>query len=151
MPDRMSDEDDDAFGADSRTEPSTAVAGDARALSTYYGSADEWFRRYWRYTYRRRVSPRGTGTGRWAADWWNNDEATQRIEALWRAWEASRQDPGFGMSTWWLNHADPHMNALLAPDGPFAATSDENQPGELLPYRERPAGRFPADRYAESP
>ncbi|MGT2427529.1 MULTISPECIES: DUF4913 domain-containing protein [Actinomycetes] len=95
--------------------------------------------------------PRGTGTGRWAAQWWNNDEATQRIEALWRAWEASRQDPGPGMSSWWLSHADPHMTALLAPDGPFAATSDENQPGELLPYQQPPAGRFPPDRYADSP
>nr|WDE72247.1 hypothetical protein [Amnibacterium kyonggiense] len=57
MQHRMSDEDDDAFGPDPATEPSTPTAGAARTLSTYYGSADEWFRRYWRYTYRRRVSP----------------------------------------------------------------------------------------------
>lgn len=53
-----------------------------RALNTYYGSADGWCRRDWRYTYRRRVCLRGGGTGRWATEWWNNDEATQRTKAL---------------------------------------------------------------------
>lgn len=138
-------EDEDAFGD---TEPSDLEqAAEPGALGTYYGSADEWFRTYWRYTYRRRVSPRGTGTGRWRADWWAFDEARQRIEALWRGWEASRRDPGLGISTWWINHADPHMNALLAVDGCFAAFSDENLPGEPLPYIKPPAGLFAPDRH----
>jgi len=110
-----------------------------------YGSADEWLRKYWRYTYRRRVSAKGSGTGRWRVDWWTVDEAVQRIEALWRSWEASRLDAGLGMSTWWINHAEPHMGALLATDGPFAGATDENLPGEPLPYVEPPAGMFAPD------
>lgn len=78
-------------------------AAEPEPLSTYYGSADEWFRQYWRYTYRRRLSRKGSGTGRWCADWW-------------------------------INHADPQMAALLAIDGCFADSSDENLPGEPLPY-----------------
>jgi hypothetical protein len=44
-----------------------------------FASVDEWFRRYWRFSYRRRVSGKGTGTGRWSARWWENDEALQRL------------------------------------------------------------------------
>jgi hypothetical protein len=80
------------------------------ARTLVYGSADEWLRKYWRYTYRRRVSAKGQGTGRWRADWWTVDEAVQRIEALWRSWEASRLDAGLGISAWWIttpNHTWP--------------------------------------------
>ncbi|MFD1722430.1 DUF4913 domain-containing protein [Amnibacterium endophyticum] len=144
----MTDDEDDAFG-DSAS-PDLDQGAERAAVSTYYGSADEWFRRYWRYTYRRRVSPKGTGTGRWRADWWANDEARQRIEALWRSWEACRRDPGTGVSAWWINHADPQMSALLAVDGCFAASSDENLPGDPLPYTEPPPGLFAPDRSSGS-
>ncbi|MCJ1697872.1 DUF4913 domain-containing protein [Rathayibacter caricis] len=114
--------------------------------SLVYGSADEWMRKYWRYTYRRRVSAKGQGTGRWRADWWSVDEAVQRVEALWRSWEASRLDAGLGMSTWWINHAEPHMSALLSLDGPFTGATDETQPGEPLPYEKPPEGLFEPDK-----
>jgi hypothetical protein len=104
-----------------------------------FASVDEWFRRYWRFSYRRRVSGKGSGTGRWSGRWWENDEALQRLPALWRGWEAARQDPALGTSAWWINHADPHMSALLSLDGPFAGSQDENPPGEPLPYRRPPA------------
>lgn len=85
---------------------------------TVYGSVDELLRKYWRFTYRRRVSAKGTGTGRWKVEWWNTDEAVQRLETLWRGWEAARLDPGLCTSAWWINHAAPHTTALLAVDGP---------------------------------
>jgi len=71
----------------------------------------------------------------------------QRLEALWRAWEHLRQDPALGMSVWWRDHADPHMAALLDPDGPFAGVEGEenvNRRGEPLLYqraRRRPVPR----------
>ncbi|WP_434161448.1 DUF4913 domain-containing protein [Clavibacter michiganensis] len=111
-----------------------------------FASVDEWFRRYWRFSYRRRVSGKGTGTGRWSARWWENDEAIQRLTVLWRGWEAARQDPALGTSAWWVNHADPHMGVLLSVDGPFATAQDENAPGEPLPYKRPPAVLFEPDR-----
>lgn len=123
----------------------TDIDVDAEA-ETVYGSVDEWLRKYWRFTYRRRVSAKGTGTGRWKAEWWNTDEAVQRLETLWRGWEAARLDPGLGTSAWWINHAAPHMTALLAVDGPFADSKDENQVGEPLPYRRPPEHLFPPDK-----
>ena len=123
-----------------------APGEDVMAGETVYGSGDEWLRKYWRFTYRRRVSAKGTGTGRWKAEWWNTDEAVQRLETLWRGWEAARLDPGLGTSAWWINHAAPHMTALLATDGPFSDSKDENQVGDPLPYQQPPAHLFPPDR-----
>ena len=56
------------------------------------------------------------------------------------------------MSNWWLNHATPHMNALLAQDGPFAGATDENDVGAPLPYRRPPDGTFAPDfRFGDDP
>ena len=32
---------------------------------------------------------------------------------------ARRVEPAIGVSTWWLNHADPHMRVLMDREGPF--------------------------------
>lgn len=76
---------------------------------------------------------------RWAARWWQHEEAIIRLEALWRAWEHLRLDPATGMSIWWRDHADHHMAALMSPDGPFAALSQSDPvnhsgPADPLPY-----------------
>ena len=111
----------------------------------YFGSVDEWFRKYWRYTYRRRVIGKaGTGHGRWKARWWERQEAIARLEALWRGWEAARLDPT-GMQAWWVMYADPHMAVLLSDTGPFGDSKDENEFGEPLPYERPPVGLFDPD------
>lgn len=138
--------DDPLEAAELGSAPETGNSRTAeRPPETYYGSVDEWLRKYWRYSYRRRVSAKGTGTGRWRADWWNVDEAVQRLEALWRSWEVARLDPGTGISTWWINHAEPHMTVLLSTDGPFAGSTDENSVGDPLPYRPPPVGIYAPD------
>ena len=59
-------------------------------------------------------------TFEWCPQWWDHPEAVQRIEALWRAWEFFRYADATGMSTWWTDHADPHLAVLCNPDiGPF--------------------------------
>ncbi|KSU51585.1 DUF4913 domain-containing protein [Microbacterium enclense] len=135
-----------ATAVERAVKPSPPSEDATTADETVYGSVDEWLRKYWRFTYRRRVSAKGSGTGRWKAEWWNTDEAVQRLETLWRGWEAARLDPGLGTSAWWINHAAPHMTALLAVDGPFADSRDENQVGEPLPYERPPEHLFPPDK-----
>lgn len=124
-----------------------AYEGAEEEPTTFFGSADEFVRKQLIGTYRRRVIRGGSGSGlRWKAAWWSSAEAQQRIEALWRAWEAARADEKAGMSTWWINHCDPHMTALLSPDGPFADSQDENRVGEPLPYERPVEGLFEPDR-----
>jgi hypothetical protein len=57
---------------------------------------------------------------RWCAQWCSHTEALVRLEALWKAWEVLRLDPGTGASTWLRDHADPAMHTLTSPAGPFA-------------------------------
>ncbi len=74
---------------------------------------------------------------RWCSKWWAHGEAVSRLEALWRAYEQLRLDPGTGMSVWWRDHAGPAMAALFDPDGPFngcSAELDRHDPVcEMLP------------------
>ena len=60
----------------------------------FFGSVDELVREKLRYTYARRVGPKGSN--RWDANWWMYPEAISRLDVLWRAWEALRLEPTFG-------------------------------------------------------
>lgn len=112
----------------------------------YFGSVDEFVRGYLLPNYRRRVDGQRVV---WAAEWWKYAEAVARLDALWRAWEHLRLDPQTGMSVWFRDHAEHHMNVLLDPSGPFAAAGEgekranTNQKGEQLPYVAPPEGLFP--------
>lgn len=91
-----------------------------------------------------------TGQSRiWCPQWWRHPGAIMRLDALHRAFEELRQDPGTGMSAWILQHADPHMAALTDPQGLFKGCSID---GGHDAQRERditivppPAGLFAAD------
>jgi len=61
---------------------------------------------------------------RWCSQWWNHPEAVSRLEALWKAFEILRRDPGTGAATWWRDYADPTMAALSDAAGTFAKCSD---------------------------
>ncbi|NQX10411.1 DUF4913 domain-containing protein [Microbacteriaceae bacterium VKM Ac-2855] len=154
--------DDDLFDVDERAsaalvqapppgsteaEPGSGHLDEER--TTFYGSTDEWVRKFLLPIYRRRVTAKGqSGGSRWAAEWWNSVEAMLRLESQWRMWEEARKNPG-ELSAWMINHLDVHMGVLLAIDGPFATSSDENRPGESLPYQPPPNGMFASDLQAE--
>ncbi len=115
---------------------------------TFFGSSDEFFRRFLRYSYRRVIAEAGKGEFVWRADWWRNEEASCRLEAMWRSWEAARLDPT-GMSAWWISVADPNMAQLMSPNGPFSDSKDKNRRGQPLPYRQPPTGMFPPDHQTD--
>ncbi|GGJ26140.1 DUF4913 domain-containing protein [Streptomyces brasiliensis] len=83
----------------------------------------------------------------WCPEWYRHAEALARLDAVWRAWEALRWDPGLGMSNWWLHHADPHVRALTDPvTGPFARCVAGHQDHEPLPIATPPEGLFTDQR-----
>jgi len=106
----------------------------------YYPSVDVFVREKLIHSYMRAVGPQVQS--RWSSEWWRSAEAISRLTAIWRAWEHLRQDPALGASTWWLNHADPHMRVLLDPDGPFARSTEESTVSSPLPHVDPPAGFF---------
>ncbi|MGA5471040.1 DUF4913 domain-containing protein [Streptomyces arboris] len=77
----------------------------------------------------------------WCPDWWTHPEAIARLATLWRAFEYLRHDAALGMSHWWLQHADPHLAALMHPlTGPFALCSGpEGHTAELGPLPGNPS------------
>lgn len=78
---------------------------------------------------------------RWCPRWFHHTEAIARLEACWKAFEVLRLDPGTGAGIWFRDFADPAMNALTAPAGPFSQCSAtrHNTP-QPLPLAAPPAG-----------
>lgn len=94
-------------------------------------------------SYRRHINPGGGVT--WCPQWWKHAEAISRLESLWRAWEFLRLEGATGMSVWWRDHADHHMNVLLSADGPFKGCNpDDGHRSKLppLPCEQPPPGLF---------
>jgi len=98
----------------------------------YYGSLGE-FASWLLEVYRR--STRGHSRV-WCRQWWKHPEAVARMDALWRAFEQLRQDPGIGMSTFWGYHVDHHMDVLLDADGPFKGCEDGHSEHPLGPIEQ---------------
>ncbi|MEY9776315.1 DUF4913 domain-containing protein [Arthrobacter sp. MW3 TE3886] len=84
----------------------------------------EFFAELLAQSYVREVSEGATFA--WCPESYKHPEALIRMEAIWRAREHLRPEPALGVSTWWLNHADPHMR------GTFARVRAEGDPGVVL-------------------
>jgi hypothetical protein len=100
-------------------EPTPEEAGETEESTpeTFYANPIEFFADLLGPSYVREVN--GGSEFVWCPQWYKHVEALTRVEALWRAWEHLRLDGALGISTWWINHADPHMSILMAPNGPF--------------------------------
>ena len=99
-----------------------------------YSSAVEFFAELLAQSYVREVNEGATFA--WCPEWYKHPEALIRVEAIWRAWEHLRLEPALGISTWWLNHADPHMRVLMDKGGPFKKCAFD---GHKTPVRDRTA------------
>lgn len=113
------------------------------AAECYHHSLGE-FAGWLLHVYRR--STRGQGRV-FCPQWWKHPEAIVRMEALWRAFEQLRQDPGTGMSVFWRDHIDHHMSVLLDADGPFKGCEEghSEHPLDPLLQQEPPAVLFERD------
>jgi hypothetical protein len=107
-------------------EAEAAAAGDALDAAaaeeaaeaepaTYFKTLPEFVDQFLIKAYRRPI----TNSTAWCREWWKHGEAVCVLSALWRAWEALRLEPGTGMSVWWRDHCNPHMNSLMNPQGTF--------------------------------
>lgn len=125
-----------------RAAPVVAAAEPAAEIAPVYSHADEWVRNVFvlllgEY---KRVSAAGRGDGlRWCPRWWAHPLALDRLESLWRAWEALRVDPGTGLSVWYRDHFAPALADLTGADGPFRqCDSGRHVDPEAAPALEAP-------------
>lgn len=122
-------------------DPPSTSAEDAPSL--VFATVDLFVQEHLALNYRRNLNVQGGHT--WCPEWWRHGEAISRLEALWRAWEDLRRDGKTGMSSWWRDHADHHMQILLSTDGPFKGCSVDkghNPRLEPLPCIPPPVGLF---------
>jgi hypothetical protein len=110
------------------------------APELFYPTLEAFIEDYLVLVYRRALSgPSVT----WCPEWWRHAEAIIRLDALWRAWETLRLEPGTGMSVWLRDHADHHMPILLDADGPFKGCepgAHSARPLAPLPFTPPPPG-----------
>lgn len=110
---------EDGFSDDSDADESALATGHSpeEPAELLYANPLEFFVNVLGPSYVREVN--GGSEFVWCPQWYKHVEALSRVETMWRAWEHLRLEAALGLSTWWLNHADPHMRVLMAPNGPF--------------------------------
>lgn len=122
----MSDEfGEDAFPDDDAPQTGAAHSHAEPEAELVFDSAIEFFVELLAPSYVRDVNE-GAELA-WCPEWYKHPEALIRVEALWRSWEHLRLEPALGISTWWLNHADPHMRVLMDTQGPFKKCAHDNR------------------------
>ncbi|WP_063763160.1 DUF4913 domain-containing protein [Streptomyces sp. NRRL WC-3742] len=97
--------------------------------------------------------------GTWCRQWWRHPDAVARLATMWRSFEYLSADAALGLSTWWTQHADPHLAVLRDPDtGAFAGCAGGHVDPEPLPVdpapdelMSHPAFSLIADRSALTP
>jgi hypothetical protein len=113
----MSEEFGDAFGDEATQSTSDNHSHAEPEPELVYSSAVEFFTELLAQSYVREVNEGAAFA--WCPEWYKHPEALIRMESIWRAWEHLRLEPALGVSSWWLNHADPHMRILMDKEGPF--------------------------------
>ncbi|WIB72605.1 DUF4913 domain-containing protein [Curtobacterium sp. MCBD17_026] len=67
---------------------------------------------------------------KWDPRWFENLEALDRLEALWRSFEYMRHQGMTGMQVFWNDYLGPTMRELTSAEGVFWYVTDYTAPGE---------------------
>ncbi|MHC3370846.1 DUF4913 domain-containing protein (plasmid) [Rhodococcus aetherivorans] len=86
-----------------------------------YTNVIDWVNGFFLPVIRRRISDNDGGLS-WDPRWWAYPEVVARLTALHQAWEEARMsDSMSAMSSWWIQHLEPHLRVILDGDtGPMA-------------------------------
>ncbi|WP_232331698.1 DUF4913 domain-containing protein [Nocardia puris] len=95
-----------------------------------YDDVAEFVEKYLSQVYRRQVFDSGDTV--WCPRWWMHAEAVTRLDSLRRAWDRHRSNEETGVSTWLLDHVDPHMRQLFDRRGTFKFCSARTGHGHAL-------------------
>ncbi len=117
-------DDEDDF-VDGEPEPGE-YKGDAgvdenQLIEPQFANVVEFVEQYFLPIIRRRIGDSDGGLS-WDARWWAYPEVVARLTALHYAWEEARvSDSMSAMSSWWIQHLEPHLRVILDGDtGPMA-------------------------------
>lgn len=122
------DEDEDDTTEHPAVTESSQPATEPEQKQPKYTNVIDWVNGFFLPVIRRRISDNDGGLS-WDARWWAYPEVVARLTALHQAWEEARaSDSMSAMSSWWIQHLEPHLRVILDGDtGPMAnAKSDRS-------------------------
>ncbi|MFD6401165.1 DUF4913 domain-containing protein [Nocardia sp. NPDC060249] len=113
-----------------------------------FATVIDWVEGYLVKIVRRKLNPLAGKGLSWDERWWMYPEVVARLLALHEAWEEARaSDSGSAMSSWWIQHLEPHLRVILDGDtGPMSLAAKDSGfhghppmpisavPDELRPY-----------------
>lgn len=113
-----SDAYDDTVAQDYQDEPDDT---EAAIIEPAFANVVEFVEGFFLPVIRRRISDNDGGMS-WDPRWWAYPEVLARLAALHQAWEEARaSDSMSAMSSWWIQHLEPHLRVILDGDtGPMA-------------------------------
>ncbi|WP_137875584.1 DUF4913 domain-containing protein [Rhodococcus sp. Q] len=80
----------------------------------------------------------------WDARWWLYPEVVARLTALYYAYEESRASTsGLAMSSWWIQHLEPHLRVIL--DGDTGPMANARTDGSFSGWPRMPAEPVPSE------
>lgn len=137
----MSDFDDDLLLANDQNRSDGGGEPGADAPQTRFADVHAFVVDYLAHAWARCLRETDTAF-RWCPHWHQHPAVLDRLDALWRAYEALHAEGGTGPARWWRDHADPSLAAITSPKGPFARCGPErHQLPPPLPTAPPPAGR----------
>ncbi|RQM31918.1 DUF4913 domain-containing protein [Rhodococcus ruber] len=113
-----SDAYDDTVAQDCQDEPDDT---EEAIIEPAFANVVEFVEGFFLPVIRRRISDNDGGMS-WDPRWWAYPEVLARLAALHQAWEEARaSDSMSAMSSWWIQHLEPHLRVILDGDtGPMA-------------------------------
>lgn len=127
------------FAAEPEIDSETGDAGETEDPKLHFPTVYAFVADFLVHVYPRQLRDQDNAY-KWCPRWFLHPGALSRLEALWKAFEALRLEPGVAASTWWNEHADPCMTVLTDPAGPFARCGPgKHQQSPPLPVEDPPA------------
>ncbi|QQM55682.1 DUF4913 domain-containing protein [Rhodococcus pyridinivorans] len=126
--DEFESEDDSGYETDDAVDEYEDEADAPPTKEPKFADVIEWVNGFFLPVIRRRISDNDGGLS-WDPRWWAYPEVVARLSALHQAWEEARaSDSMSAMSSWWIQHLEPHLRVILDGDtGPMAnAKSDRS-------------------------
>lgn len=116
--------------------------GEAR-IEPKFANVVEFVQGYFLPVIRRRISDTDGGLS-WDSRWWAYPEVVARLTALHYAWEEARaSDSASAMSSWWIQHLEPHLRVIL--DGDTGPMANAKADGSFMGWPAMPADPVPSN------
>ncbi|MFF0284081.1 DUF4913 domain-containing protein [Rhodococcus aetherivorans] len=118
-------------------------ASEEARIEPKFTNVVEFVQGYFLPVIRRRISDNDGGLS-WDPRWWAYPEVVARLTALHQAWEEARvSNSASAMSSWWIQHLEPHLRVIL--DGDTGPMSNAKSDRSFIGWPAMPSDSVPSD------